>query len=303
MDRYAVFVDAGYLWAAGIEAAFGEREDFGSLNRANVAMDYSGMVATVKRFAATFAPGRELLRVYWYDAAPDRIPTREHQRIAQIPETKLRLGHLTANGVQKNVDAMLLLDLTALARQNSVQTAVILGGDGDFVEGVTTAQAFGVKVFLIGIDGPGESMSPELKMEADNYGLLGKNDLARFFSIQSDGQVRPRWSKLEILGPADQVLLGRAGQEEERTPQLEDAYLAGRRFALRMKLTSSMSELEAALQSKPVVPESIHYRLLRYTIESFEKPWGSTRLSGELSQRMRDGFWDGLEEVARGSGG
>ena len=95
---------------------------------------------------------------------------------------------------------MVLLDLSALPRQNPDRTELILGGDGDFVEGVTTTQAFGVKVYLSGIDGPAESMSPALEMEADNHGLLGGNDLAHFFGIQSDGELRPRWSALEILG-------------------------------------------------------------------------------------------------------
>ncbi len=138
--------------------------------------------------------------MYWCDAAPDRIPTWEHQSIARIPETKLCFGHLTADGVQKKLDSMVLLDLTALPRQNPVPTVLIMGGDGDFVEGITTTRAFGVKVYLLGIDGPVESMSPALEMEADNHGLPGGNDLAHFFGIQSDRALRPRLSAPEILG-------------------------------------------------------------------------------------------------------
>ncbi len=106
---------------------------------------------------------------------------------------------------------MLLLDLTALPRQNPVQTALILGGDGDFVEGATTTRAFGLRVHLLGIDGPVGSMSPALEMGADTYGLLGENGLAHFFGIQSDRALRPRWSALEILGPAEQAASSRPG--------------------------------------------------------------------------------------------
>ena len=58
-----------------------------------------------------------------------------------------------------------------------------------------------------------------------------------------------------------------------------------------------MSGLGATLQSEPLVPDSIHYRLLRYTIESFEKLRGTTRLSGELAQPMRGGFGAGLKSL------
>ena len=161
--RYAVFVDAGYLWAAGITAVFGDSKEVDSYNRSNVKIDYRDLIHMIKSFSKKMANERELLRVYWYDAAPDRVPTKEHQKINVLPEVKTRIGHLTANGVQKNVDTMLLLDLNALARQNSIATAVILGGDGDFVEGVATAQSFGVKVYIMAIGSDGNSLSPELR--------------------------------------------------------------------------------------------------------------------------------------------
>ena len=54
--------------------------------------------------------GRELLRVYWYDAAPRNSAT-QHREVAEIHDLKLRLGHLNSAGQQKGVDALIITDM------------------------------------------------------------------------------------------------------------------------------------------------------------------------------------------------
>ncbi len=296
--RYAVFVDAGYLWAAGITAVFGEREEVESYNRSNVKIDYRDLINMIKSYSKKMANDRELLRVYWYDAAPDRVPTKEHQKINVLPEVKTRIGHLTANGVQKNVDTMLLLDLNALARQNSIATAVILGGDGDFVEGVATAQSFGVKVYIMAIGSDGNSLSPELRAEADDVFLMSGTLLGKYFTPPPKPQAaKPKWAPLELIG-SDVAQVAPPEQEEVYQPRseqvtLQDVVLVGGNFARRFKMMASAAEVESTLRSKPQVPESTHFRLLRYTLEYFDMPWG-TQLPSHLADAMREGFWSEL---------
>jgi hypothetical protein len=60
----------------------------------------------------------ELLRIYWYDAAPRKELTPEQQEVWQQTDTKLRLGSLTKSiWLQKGVDARLL---TTSCRELSV---------------------------------------------------------------------------------------------------------------------------------------------------------------------------------------
>ena len=70
----------------------------------------------------------ELLRVYWYDAARDRVPTIDQRVIAQMPWVKLRLGNLNARGQQKGVDAQIRADMEALARHRAITDAVLIAG-------------------------------------------------------------------------------------------------------------------------------------------------------------------------------
>src|ERR1700747_3652573 len=96
LARYAVIVDVGYIYAAAGELLFNtsSRRDFRG--------DADKLIGALTRHADGLVRG-ELLRVYWYDAARDRVPTIDQRVIAQMAWVKLRLGHLTARGPQTGV--------------------------------------------------------------------------------------------------------------------------------------------------------------------------------------------------------
>jgi hypothetical protein len=75
-----------------------------------------------------------MLRVYWYDGAPDAIPLSDHLAIAKLTNVKLRLGRLT-RGEQKGVDWLIIRDLMTLARERAIATALLVSGDEDLREG------------------------------------------------------------------------------------------------------------------------------------------------------------------------
>ena len=137
--RHAVLVDAGYLYASVGQLVLGttSRRDF------RVAAEPL-IIALIAR-AAQVVPG-ELLRMYWYDAARDRVPTVEQRQIAALPHVKVRLGNLNSAGQQKGVDAQVRQDLETLARHRAVSDVVLLAGDEDMVPAVEGAQAYGVRV-------------------------------------------------------------------------------------------------------------------------------------------------------------
>src|SRR5215469_8132964 len=108
LARYAIMVDVGYIYAAAGELLLGAN------SRREYRVDAPGLIQELTKNAENELRG-ELLRVYWYDAARDRVPTIDQRVIAQMPWVKLRLGNLNARGQQKGVDAQIRADMEALA--------------------------------------------------------------------------------------------------------------------------------------------------------------------------------------------
>jgi len=134
----------------------------------------------------------ELLRVYWYDAARDRVPTIDQRVIAQMPWVKLRLGNLNARGQQKGVDAQIRADMEALARHRAITDAVLIAGDEDMVPAVEAAQAYGVRVHLWGIEPPyGTNQAERLVWESDTVDVLDAPFLRPYFSKNPAAEPRP----------------------------------------------------------------------------------------------------------------
>ena len=183
MDRSAVFVDAGYLYAAGGKICHDVTA------RKAIQMDALKAHEFLTRLAIENS-GVQRLRTYWYDGAKDRIPTAEQLKIAQLPNIKLRLGRINAHNQQKGVDALIYHDLMTLAQQRAISDAFLLSGDEDLREGVKAAQNVGVRVTLIGIQAPfgTRNQSRDLANEADEIVTLAKKDLSSFISprVQPD---------------------------------------------------------------------------------------------------------------------
>ena len=136
LARYAIMVDVGYIYAAAGELLFS------SSSRREYRVDTDKLIQALTRQADSQVRG-ELLRVYWYDAARDRVPTIDQRVIAQMAWVKLRLGNLNARGQQKGVDAQIRADMEALARHRAITDAVLVAGDEDMVPAVEAAQEIG----------------------------------------------------------------------------------------------------------------------------------------------------------------
>ena len=176
LARYAVMVDVGYIYAAAGELLFG------SSSRRDFRVDAVPLIQVVTKHADEIIRG-ELLRVYWYDAARDRVPTIDQRVIAQMPWVKLRLGNLNARGQQKGVDAEIRADMEALARHRAITDAVLIAGDEDMVPAVEAAQAFGVRVHLWGIEPPyGTNQAERLVWESDTVDVLDAPFLRPYFT-------------------------------------------------------------------------------------------------------------------------
>lgn len=173
MDRCVVLVDAGYLLGAAASLLAGEPA------RSRITVDHTALIQGLRELAESDT-GRPLLRIYWFDGAPDRVPQPEHRRLRVMPRVTVRLGALTRSDgrwAQKGVDAAMHAELTELARNHACSDIVLVTGDGDLLPGLMSAKEHGVAVHLWAVqaaDGD-YNQSEDLVAEADERRVLDRS--------------------------------------------------------------------------------------------------------------------------------
>ncbi|MCF6526324.1 NYN domain-containing protein [Streptomyces sp. JJ36] len=177
MDRCVVLVDAGYLLGAAASLLAGEP------TRSRISVDHAALVQALRE-QAEGDTGCRLLRIYWFDGAPDRVPQPEHRRLRVMPRVTVRLGALTRSEgrwAQKGVDAAMHAELTELARNRACSDIVLVTGDGDLLPGLMSAKEHGVAVHLWAVqaaDGD-YNQSEDLVAEADERRVLDRGWITR----------------------------------------------------------------------------------------------------------------------------
>ncbi|HEV3380180.1 MAG TPA: NYN domain-containing protein [Trebonia sp.] len=300
LARYAVMVDVGYIYAAAGELLFG------TSSRRDFRVDAVGLISAVTKHADEFVRG-ELLRVYWYDAARDRVPTIDQRVVAQMAWVKLRLGNLNARGQQKGVDANIRADMEALARHRAVTDAVLIAGDEDMVPAVEAAQAYGVRVHLWGIEPPyGTNQAEHLVWESDTVEVLDAAFLRPYFSknpaaepprpdiqasVPSPAQLfgerhtRPLPTLPVMTGPRNH--LTSTGPMPKLGPDRRHVEEAGEHVAHKWILTRGQDNIRDLLPG-PILPPVIDKELL---VEAEKELGQSLRPYQEAREWLRDAFW------------
>ncbi|WP_349345084.1 NYN domain-containing protein [Streptomyces rapamycinicus] len=177
MDRCVVLVDAGYLLGAAASLLAGEPA------RSRISVDHATLIQGLRERAEAETE-RPLLRIYWFDGAPDRVPQPEHRRLRVMPRVTVRLGALTRSDgrwAQKGVDAAMHAELTELARNRACSDIVLVTGDGDLLPGLMSAKEHGVAVHLWAVqaaDGD-YNQSEDLVAEADERRVLDRAWITR----------------------------------------------------------------------------------------------------------------------------
>lgn len=179
--RAAIFIDAGYLYAAGSSAVCGHVRP-----RHEVQLHVQEAIAKLKETANQRTGNVQLLRIYWYDGSSAGDLSAEHRRVADSDDVKLRLGVITSYGKQKGVDSLIVTDLIDLARNHAIADAVLLSGDEDTRIGVQIAQSFGVRVHLVGVVPCRGNQSQLLRQEADTTTELSKADVETFLTLKPE---------------------------------------------------------------------------------------------------------------------
>ncbi len=301
LSRYAIMVDVGYIYAAAGELLFS------AASRREYRVDADKLIQALTRHADELVRG-ELLRIYWYDAARDRVPTIDQRVIAQMALVKLRLGNLNARGQQKGVDAQIRADMEALARHRAITDAILVAGDEDMVPAVEAAQAFGVRVHLWGIEPPyGTNQAERLVWESDTVEVLERSFVEPYFTRQPVAEpaatanasplaritqaVSAKPNPAQVFGerhgprplarPAAMLPPARLGPDRERVE------IAGEHVAQKWILTRGEDNIRDLLPG-PILPPVIDKELL----VDAEKELGlSLRAYQEAREWLRDAFW------------
>lgn len=187
VDRCVVLVDAGYLLGAAASLLAGEPA------RSRITVDHAALIRGL-RLRAEADTEQPLLRIYWFDGAPDRVPQPEHRRLRVMPRVTVRLGALTRSDgrwAQKGVDAAMHAELTELARNRACSDVVLVTGDGDLLPGLMSAKEHGVAVHLWAVqaaDGD-YNQSEDLVAEADERRVLDRAWITQAVRAKDTGAV------------------------------------------------------------------------------------------------------------------
>ncbi|MFJ3901984.1 NYN domain-containing protein [Streptomyces sp. NPDC090025] len=177
VDRCVVLVDAGYLLGAAASLLAGEPA------RSRITVDHAALIQQLRERAEADT-AQPLLRIYWFDGAPDRVPQPEHRRLRVMPRVTVRLGALTRSDgrwAQKGVDAAMHTELTELSRNRACSDIVLVTGDGDLLPGLMSAKEHGVAMHLWAVqaaDGD-YNQSEDLVAEADERRVLDRAWITR----------------------------------------------------------------------------------------------------------------------------
>ncbi|MFF1713336.1 NYN domain-containing protein [Streptomyces sp. NPDC058268] len=268
-STHAIFVDAGYVYAAAGRLAAGTED------RRAFDLDAEGLIEAFIDKARTIFADSRLLRVYWYDGARRRIHTVEQQSIAELPDVKVRLGNLNANNQQKGVDSLIRSDLESLARHRAISDAALIGGDEDLVSAVEAAQGYGARVHLWGIEAvEGRNQAEPLLWEVDSQRTFDLDFFKPYVSRRT----------LSTYATYDTASTPR--------PARDDVRFVGAQIAAKWLAARGREALVDLLPGHPYLPGSVDQELL---VEAEKLLAYSLRGQSDLRRALRDGFWEHLQ--------
>jgi hypothetical protein len=284
MDRYAVFLDAGYFFSAGAQLVHGQQvpRKLISLKAPDKAVE------SLCELAAPQAGRMPLLRVYWYDATPGSRPSLEQSTLAMLPCVKLRLGVLNNVGEQKGVDSLIVTDLIELARNRAIADAIIVAGDEDLRVAVQVAQSFGVRVHVLAAGDPKSNVSAALQMEADSVGSLPNTWFAEHLAVIAPSPRTEAVNLGTLLRRERPATPSSAGTPatQKGDASLDEAASKVSQEILAVATRPQIDALIAHFQGSNAVPPEFDRRLIAKTAACL----GGRQLTGDEMRHVRGVF-------------
>ncbi len=283
MDRVAIFVDAGYLFAQGSVAIAGEKQP-----RSLVTLDENAAITELAKVAKSQTGSVPLLRIYWYDGIiPTKGLTAEHALVADLENVKFRFGFINRAGQQKGVDSLIVTDLIDLARNGAISDAVLLSGDEDIRVGVQVAQNFGVRVHLLGIVPSRGSQSLQLLQEADTTTEFDAKTVSKFLKVRTQPKAKAKKPADKITKPDSQAITPSSTKSDKIFAELDrvsDEMMEGLG-------ASDIKAIKAYFDSDGGVPPEYDGRLLAQSRERLGRDLGppeKTYIRKKFKTSVRD---------------
>lgn len=186
MEKFAILVDAGYVWAQ-------IQHMISNSDQSLMSLDLLKMRESLLEKSMGLFPSRELFRIYWYDGDVDTSLNLTFNRgavnskIAELNNFKLRLGTVNSKGQQKGVDGLIIADLISLAQNRCVSDVLLVSGDADLAPGVVAAQMLGIRVHQLEF-GPKTATSPVLLREVDCGFSWPEKEIQTFIKLKQKSQ-------------------------------------------------------------------------------------------------------------------
>jgi hypothetical protein len=293
VDRFAVFVDAGYAYAAGGILCYGEKR------RDRLRLDFESFLADLVETAANYSR-IEHLRTYWYNGATRGVPSPSHQAVGRLGGVKLRLGQMNNEGQQKGVDSLIVRDLMKLSGEHAIATAFLLSGDEDLRQGMIEAQDCGVKVVLMGIEPCFKNQSETLQREADDHIALDATFVSKHLALrpveaQEQHAAGEAGSGDAVENQANPALEKSSQATSAQTPSPSGAaHRLGVEFGREWQARVTSEELRAVVEMKAAnrlaaVPTEVDRELLARGRREF-----GLDIQADLRRAMRNGFWSSI---------
>ncbi len=260
MDRYAIFVDADYLYTEGglLCCNSSDRHDI---------LLYGLGANDVLMGVASDLSGQRPLRTYWYDTSGVASASSAQKLLATLPNMKLRLESDEEGAALSPISAGIHRDLLTLSKAGAICDAFMLTADTRLVNTVNEVQDTGVRVTVINVASPqNPNRLSRLAIEADEVVRLSKDELSRFIR-------RRRAPDDASTGTYDPV---------------ESVAVAATDFAENWLYRASDDEFDRVLDHRPRIPESLDGDLL-YFVENVIG--GSLRGQDRLRRAIRQAFW------------
>ena len=246
-ENVAVFVDAIYLYTFGSLAITGSK-----LPRVRVGVKSKVFYEKLEQIVEDVAPGKEILRVYWYDVSTsNRLHEEAQIDLCGSDRFKLRPVALHNHIVKTGIVSAIVKDMSDLAIHGGTSDCLVIARNDLLRPGIELCQSQGVRVHLLEVF---------------------KDNTARFSRLQTDVDTCRSWTRSEL----SQILYERELPKQDA----QDAYYQGQDRAFESdgyedQLNEEVSE-QIADSLKAVVRRYVE-NLHPSQIEACERFWHSGR--------------------------
>lgn len=174
-DNVAVFVDAIYLYTFGSLAITGSK-----LPRVRVGVKSDILCEQLQKIVQDVAPGKDILRIYWYDVATsNRLHEEAQIELCSNDKFKLRPVALHNHIVKTGIVSAIVKDMSELAKNDGTSDCLVVARNDLLRTGVEACQTQGVRVHLLEVFRDSMARYSRLQTDVDSCRAWTQSELSQ----------------------------------------------------------------------------------------------------------------------------